>query len=329
MRKTKLSRSDDPWSLIALDPEQLLGRRVDGEHPLKIYWVTSSSGAPGLLFHGVDIGSIPNTFPKPRGVLIQLDERGTHGPAVSMFLQTPENRDVFLTLCRDVIAYSATASHSAEATASVFRRLAHWQSLLAKGTAEELAPHAVRGLLGELWLLEEVARRTSMNAALGAWVAPDEHPQDFALDWGIIEVKARLAGSKPHVSISSLEQLETGHLPLFLLVVELAPSQEPQGRTLNEVANAVKRQAAEEGPDVEELAESALHRRGYTAYPAYDTARYVASGARIFSVMDDFPRITRSATDRRVHQATYSIDLTTLADYEREIEVVFSQIRRV
>ncbi len=317
-----MNPSDDPWSLIDLDSTQLLGRRADGEHPLTIYWVTSAEGAPGLLVRGVDTASLPKTFPKPRGVLIQLDDKGVHGPAVSLFLQTPENKDVFLTLCRDVIAFSATALQTAEATAKVFRRLAHWQALLAKGSAAELAPHEIRGLIGELWLLEELARRTSMKTALGAWVAPDEHPQDFALDSVIVEVKARLAGSKPHVSISSLEQLETGHLPLFLLVIELAPSEAVSARSINALATVVRQLAGAEGADVEELVEASLHRRGYTAYPAYDIARYVVSGVRIFAVLEDFPRIIRSATDRRVSQATYSIDLTTLAPYERGLDEV-------
>jgi hypothetical protein len=322
MRKTKLNRSNDPWSLIGLDPTQLLGRRAEGEHPLTIYWVTSAEGAPGLLVRGVDSGSVPKTFPKPRGVLIQVDDKVAHTPSVTLFLQTPENKDVFLTLCKDVIEFSATSGQAAEATAKVFRRLAHWQSLLAKGNAAELAPHEIRGLIGELWFLEDLSRRSSMKAAIGAWVAPDDHPQDFALDSVIVEVKARLAGSRPHVSISSLEQLETGHLPLFLLVTELAPSEAPQARSLNALVTTVRQLARSEGADVEELLEAALHRRGYTAYPAYDVARYAVSGVRTFAVLEDFPRIIRSATDLRVPQATYSLDLTTLASYEREIDNV-------
>ncbi len=311
-------KTDDPWRSIDPSPAHLLGRRADCEHPLAIYWVSSSDGAPGLQIRGIDEQSIPRSFPKPRGISIQVSDETGQEPSLSLFLVEQEDRDVFLALCQDVIEFSAAGDQVATATSMVFRRLAHWQSLLSRGRPGELAPHEVRGLIGELWLLEQLSEQMGIQSALPSWVAPDDHPQDFALTAGIIEVKTRLAGSKPHVSISSLEQLEVGHLPLYLLVVELSPSDAEGSVSLNDMAAKLVSTAAECGLDTEETAQVALHGRGYASSPTYDTLRYVVSGVSAFAVRDDFPRLIRSLIDRRVHQATYVLDLTTLGSFAQD-----------
>lgn len=62
--------------------------------------------------------------------------------------------------------------------------------------------------------------RHGLEAALQSWVAPDDHPQDFALDHRLIEVKTRLAGSRSSTgSLSSLQRP-----PLFLMVLEVVRS---------------------------------------------------------------------------------------------------------
>lgn len=320
----KSSPSEDPWATVVPAVSELLGRRIDGSHPLAIYWVVSADGAPGLLVRGIDAGSVPGSLPRPRGIALRVEKEGDQGPAMSLFLQTPDDRDVFLALCRDVIDFSGRDTQISGATARIFRRLAHWQSLLSRARPDELGQQQVRGLMGELWLLDQLLVQIGVSSALRAWVAPEDHPQDFALSSAIIEAKARLAGSRPRVSISSLEQLETGHLPLFLLVVELSPSQVGDAVSLNDMAKKLLLQAADEGVEMEEFASLSLHRRGYIASPAYDEDTYLFTGTQAFAVVDDFPRILRSQTDQRVREATYSIDLTALAPYRRTLDEVLA-----
>lgn len=315
---------EDPWATVGATPSELLGRRIDSSHPLAIYWVVSADGSPGLLIRDIDTGSVPGSLPKLKSIAVRIDKEGGHGPEVALFLQTPEDRDVFLALCLDVIDFSGKDAQTASATARIFRRLAHWQSLLSRARPDELDPHQVRGLMGELWLLDQLRLQGGIQGALRAWVAPEDHPQDFALSSAIVEVKARLAGSRPRAMISSLEQLETGHLPLFLLVVELTPSDAANAVSLNEMAGALMSQSADEGIEIEELASLSLHRRGYIASPAYDEHSYLFTGAQAFAVLEDFPRIVRSRTDQRIQEATYSIDLTALASYTRTVDEVLA-----
>lgn len=317
-----MSKTDDPWSGIPASSSQQVGRRIEGTHALAIYWVLSAEGAPGLLFRDIDPEAIPKQLPRPRGVAVVRPDCDL--PQVALFLLTPEHRDVFLTLCRDVVGVSGSQSDATTATLALFRRLSHWQAMLRIGSPSEMGPNEVRGLMAELWVLDALRQRAGMSGAVRAWVAPNDHPQDFSLGGGIIEVKARLAGSRPWVSISSLEQLEPGHLPLNLVVVELASSDADDALTLNSMAADLARHAREDAGASEDELQEALLRRGYTHSPRYDELRYAVSGVRAFLVEEDFPRITRSQTDRRIPTATYCIDLTAIGSFEREADQVLA-----
>lgn len=319
-----MSKLDDPWSGIPSSASQQVGRRIEGTHSLAIFWVMSAEGAPGILFRDIDSAAIPKQLPHPRGVaVVRLDGEA---PQIALFLLTPEHREVFLTLCRDVVGISGAQPDAATATLALFRRLAHWQAMLRVGSPSEMGPNEVRGLIAELWVLDALRQRSGMPGAVRAWVAPNDHPQDFSLGGGIIEVKARLAGSRPWVSISSLEQLEPGHLPLHLMVVELASSDSDDALSLNAMVAALGQHAAEHAPVLEEELHGALLRRGYVNSPRYDDLRYTPSGVRAFLVAEGFPRITRSETDRRITTATYCIDLTGIGPFERDIEQAFSTV---
>lgn len=317
-----LSRPDDPWSGIPASNSQQLGRRIDGTHALAIFWVLSAEGAPGLLFRDIDPEVVPKQLPRPRGVAVVRPDGAQ--PQVALFLLTPEHRDVFLTLCRDVLSVSGSQMDATTATLALFRRLSHWQAMLRIGSPSEMGPNEVRGLMGELWVLDALRQRVGVAGAVRAWVAPNDHPQDFSLGGGIIEVKARLAGSRPWVSISSLEQLEPGHLSLSLIVVELASSEAENALTLNSMVDALNHHAQDDASASEDELQEALLRRGYVHSARYDELRYAVSGVRAFLVGEGFPRITRSQTDRRIATATYCIDLTTLGSFESEVDQVFA-----
>ncbi len=322
-----LSRPDDPWSGIPVSTSQQTGKRIEDAHELAIFWVLSAEGAPGVLFRDIDAEAIPRQLPSLRGVAVVTREDSPS--EVALFLLTPEHRDVFLALCRDVIGVSASQKNPNTATLALFRRLLHWQAMLRMAVPTEMGPNEVRGLMAELWTLDALRQRLGIVGALRAWVAPDGHPQDFALGSGIIEVKARLAGSRPWVSISSLEQLEPSHLPLHLMVIELASCDTRGALTLNSMVEALSKNASDQDSALEEALHEALLRRGYVRSPRYDELGHTVSGVRSFEVREDFPRLTRSLTDRRIVTATYSIDLTAIGSFECEVEDTFSRASAV
>jgi hypothetical protein len=313
--------SEDPWSGIEPSPQLLVGLRIERAHPLDVYWVRAGDGSPGLLLRGVDPTRVPDRLPKPRGLMLETGD-GAEGFEARMFLREPDDRDVFRTLCNDVIAYSSSEGSRSAATASVFRRLAHWHSLMSRARTTAMAPHEIRGLIGELCFLERLIERRGFDTALQSWVAPDDHPQDFAFNTRIVEIKTRVSGARQHVHISSLEQLESAHLPLSLMVIELVHSDAADATSLNEICERIELLARGLGIVQEDALLAALLRRGYIRQDAYDADTYCVVGTRAFDVRDGFPRLMRADVDMRIPQASYTLDLAYLRDFEIATEPV-------
>jgi DNA-directed RNA polymerase subunit N (RpoN/RPB10) len=321
MTGKRQTMNSDPWSALGSAAQQLVGQRVAAAHPLDIYWVRSADGAPGLLIRGIEADHVPGRLPDPRGLVLDVGER-EHGIEARMFLREPDDRDVFLTLCNDVITWSAAEATRAGATAEVFRRLSHWHSLLTRARTTAMAPHEIRGLIGELSVLERLCCRRSFLAAIRTWVAPDDHPQDFAFDGRIVEVKTRVAGSRQQVQISSLEQLETGHLPLALVVVELVRSDADEAASLNDMCDHLGKVARNCGVAEEDALQVALLRRGYIRHESYSAETYRVAGVSAFDVREGFPRLIRAHVDARIPQAQYVLDLAHLAEFAADAGVV-------
>jgi hypothetical protein len=180
----------------------------------------------------------------------------------------------------------------------------------------------IRGLIGELLMLEKLMVSIGTEAALNAWVAPEKHPQDFALDSRIVEVKTRASGSRFEVQISSLEQLEVLNLPVFLLVIELVASTQSDSMSLNEVCARLLEIARLDGPVQEDRLEMALLKRGFVRQEGYDLDRYRVAGSSAFAVRDGFPTITRPQVNVRVVKAQYTIDLSTLPEFIVPVESI-------
>jgi hypothetical protein len=304
---------EDPWARIDA-ADHLVGLRIDGAHPLDVYWTRRHDGSCGVLFKRTEVEPVPAELPLLRDIEIEIRD----GPplSVALYLTDDTHHEVFGLMCRDIIEASSRVADRAQATAVIFRRLDHWRAMLAEGRSNDLTAQEVRGLMGELWMLDQIASRSGLVAGIAAWVAPDDHPQDFALPRGLVEVKTRLAGSRQHVSISSLDQLETHELPLALVVVEFVPDSE--GDSLNDAVSELLARANEVGAACEQRLDMSLLRRDYTRSERYDGQRYRVSSVRAFAVGQNFPRIARSATDMRVLTATYVLDLTGLGEFEVE-----------
>jgi ABC-type transporter Mla MlaB component len=305
---------DDPWSEIGRDGDRLVGRRIDEQHALDLYWVRRSDGVPGLLLRDVVTESIPAKLPNLRGVALET-ESDASASEVRIFLRTAEDREVFLTLCRDVIQYSSQELTAAAATRRVFRRMDHWHSLMTKARTSVMEEHEIRGLLGELHVLEMLIASLGIETALPAWVAPDEHPQDFALSDKIVEVKTRSAGSRQEVQISSLEQLDSAHLPLFLLVIELVHAKAGDGLSLNQICDRLLAVARHSTVDQEDALEAALLKRGYVRHKAYDEDSYAVTGELAYEVDKLFPRISRAIVAPAITGARYTLDLSQLGGF--------------
>lgn len=317
----KVPMHEDPWKGLTPTVDKIVGKRVGGEHPLDAFWIKGADGSPGLLLRGIEPSRVPEQLPRPRGLALEIISDAPHAEA-KMLLREHEDREVFLTLCKDVLSYSGGSATAADATSNVFRRLSHWHSLMTRGRASAMSAYEIRGLIGELCVLERLIASAGFAAALSAWVAPDEHPQDFACEERLIEVKARLSGSRQVVRISSLAQLEPAQLPLTLVVVELVASEGADAATLSQICTRLVEHARLLGPQMVDRIEAALFKRGYIQLDAYDAEAYRVAGMTAFDCREGFPMLVRSKVDTRIPEAKYMVDLSLVGEFAISVELV-------
>ncbi len=306
------SMDSDPWASLTRQLGRIAGRRVIGDHPLSIFWAIDGRGRPGIVCNNIPNHEPHFELPALRGIEI---ERGKPDDStLSLFLESREDREIFFALCRDIVDYSGTFPDSDGAYLHLLRRLSRWQAMLQRAHTKDLEEWQVRGLFGELWfLLDFLLPRIGIEAALLSWLGSSGAPKDFALPQSCVEVKTWLSGSRGHLHISSLEQLQPSPLPLFLLAIEVtACTAAMGGMNLNSLAREILKAAEDDSPSLARLASSALAQRGYAASDAYDDSRYLVVSQTAFSVNDDFPRFVRSAVDRRITAATYELDMSGL-----------------
>lgn len=308
---------NDPWANLSPHGGEWVGRRAVVGHPLAPFWMIHPDGSPALLVKQVPLDSLPAELPKLRGLGIAAREDADQTMAVSLHLRVPEDRDVFLRLCEDVLAYSGAAEERRTSALRLFSRLRRWQSLLGLAKGNELSEEEMRGLVGELAVLRgPIAGKHGLEAALAAWVAPMRHAQDFVLDRYAIEVKSRVAGARNQVRISSLAQLEVATGALGLVVVELLPvSESDGGKSLNDLVIELLEDAKACGERIFDDAQRRLAEWGYVASRNYDRHRFLVHSISAFSVRDGFPRLTRSEADPRIIDGSYILGLQSLGSF--------------
>lgn len=321
-------RTEDPWSRLSKSKTHTIGQRWEGPHPLALYWAIDPDGSPGLVLKDVPRTSVPDALPKPRGLRIRVEQSEEPITKVSLFLQQPEDRDVFHKLCLDIIEHSTGGSDPSKAADRVFQRLKRWQALLGFARGKEMSEEEVRGLIAELWVLDSlVAPRLGLEGAIKGWAAPRQTPQDFALPGGLVEVKARMGGSRQQIRISSLEQLDAGPSRLHLVVVELTSADgDEETVSLNELVSSMLQRAGDISSDLEAVLQGALANRGYVVSSEYDRLIYRVTGNRAFEVLDTFPALRRSQIDPNVLDANYALALTAIGEFEREVEIVMTAV---
>src|SRR5690606_19662789 len=114
---------NDPWVTLSPQGGEWVGRRAVVGHPLATFWMIHPDGSPALLVKQVPLDSLPAELPKLRGLGIAVREEAEQTAAISLHLRVPEDRDVFLRLCEDVLAYSGESEHRGTSALRLFSRL--------------------------------------------------------------------------------------------------------------------------------------------------------------------------------------------------------------
>lgn len=305
--------SNDPWK----DLTEGNMRRVDARGKHDFFWATVENKAPALLM-GLELETeMAADLPTLKNIDVQF--RTVNGRALVISLLDNAHREIFETLCRDIVEAAEGAPDQSAALDRVIRRTLRWHFLLKGGSSLGLSKEEQRGLVGELAFLREIATDVSPETAIEGWTGPDGAAKDFEFPTACIEVKARRGAAKPYVRISSEDQLSdvTGR-KLFLRVYDVDSAVIPEGDNLH---GHVEKTVAmfEDYPDCLDALEERLEAVGYDHTHDYEKRRWIVGTCRTFAVAEGFPRITPPLTSG-VHNVTYAIDLAECAQFIAEFE---------
>ncbi len=316
--------TDGPWKTLCAG--SVNAKRVDPNGRYDFFWIVSGKGEPGVLMRVAPGLEEPKQLPKMRNLDIGFrDVAGDR--ALVLVLKDAEQQELFATLCLDVVRAAETAAEADDALQRSIRRVLRWHYLLRGGRNDLLNLEEQRGLVGELEFLCRLIDLIGSYAAIEAWKGPSGSSKDFELDGRLVEVKARRGAAKPHVQISSEDQLaDVDGCRLFLVVSAVDAAIKPNGKTLTDHVLDVERRYAAAEPEAYRLWELALADTGFSFDDDYSDRRWTVGKTAEFEVQEDFPRI---ATPLRtgVSGVRYSIALDACTPFAVELGALDGIIR--
>jgi hypothetical protein len=307
--------SDDPWQGLAAG--SIDARRVSGEGKHDFFWITSTSSEPGLLLRLPRGIEEPASLPKLRNLDVAIRDISGEQSLV-VLLKDPEQRELFASLCRDVVSAAESAAATQDVVTCAVRRLLRWHHLLRAGRSDMLSLEEQRGLIGELHFLERLVTLIGPRAAIEAWRGPFGASKDFELDGLLVEVKARRGGARPYVQISSEDQLaDVAGTNLFLCVSSVDAVIKPDGLSLEDHVGRIEKIFIEAGTDSLMLWDEAVQASGFDPKDDYSERRWKVGATSDHRVEADFPRIVPPLT-AGVGGVRYSISLEACSAYRMQ-----------
>jgi hypothetical protein len=191
---------------------------------------------------------------------------------------------------------------------------------LETGDSAMLGAAELRGLMGELIVLQRCLDMWPAADVVQSWVGPLEAPQDFTLPLLRIEVKCIRPGAGT-VRITSADQLDVADADLLLSVVTLASVPAgADGFTVATLVTEIREHLSHDDPAGLLLEfDSRLAAAGYLDLPEYEQKRFRIEAIRFFQVHGTFPRLRRTDLPYGVADATYEIALGVCAPFETDL----------
>ncbi len=324
---------DDPWSLLpAPAATNLSTRRVDAANPFDFFWAVNPQRRCMLILVHASASKPESTLPRIKGIGVsEISSDRADRWMLALELQDPENREIFLRLCNDIVATAGAAQSESQAVTLMLSRTWRWHHLLKGGNDDRLTEEEQKGLIGELLVLQRHLLPTlSAHRAVTGWTGPMGTPRDFELGKICIEVKARRGSAQPSIAISSAQQLDDTDLDaLFLSIVDLASAvmDHPDAMTVTTLAAGLSHFIETLDPAAAELFDTRLLSTGFRWEDDYSDCAWLEGTSRMYRVATGFPRITLDSIPPGVDHLRYSIDLSACDPYSVPVEKLILSLK--
>jgi hypothetical protein len=303
------------------------GRKARGTGEGQSVYLRLSEEEGADLYAGVDDSDYPlialGTSKRPPSVNVSagaLDCFRTHRSdgswLLTLRLRQTGLEPVFGRLCQDLCEVAASMRDEAALLELFKQRLALWVRLFREVSDGLLGTAQVMGLIGELFVLERLAKcsESDLLEVVAGWEGPLGSDQDFVLAQRTIEVKA-IGASMDAVRIASLAQLDS-KVPMHLVVIELrqVSSASAGALTLNALVARIESVLSADAGALS-LFRSRLLEAGYVEHVHYDTMAYAVADVAWHAVVEGFPKLLAATVPQGVIAAGYSISRMSIADF--------------
>jgi len=289
--------------------------RIDSDHPLEWHIGYEGINQKSLLLVSA---FEPSTLPSSKSILVVTGQRADGSWAITFRLIRSEQEEVFIHLCCDLIESSRDQSNNIQGFKFVMERYVQWSKLMEHQGSGLLKESEIKGLLGEVFYLQEIAcTGMQLLEVIKGWIGPEGADQDFVYADKWCEVKALVSDSKI-VSISSLEQLDApfpGELIIFF--IDKTSPNDAKGFSLRGKVAEVREGLLMDAATVT-LFDEKLLRYGYIDIPEYEKQHYKMSGSRRYRLDEKFPRLTKESVPTQLAAARYELSIQAIEKWRIE-----------
>jgi hypothetical protein len=272
-----------------------------------------------------------NQWNKLKDIKIETlpDDRDKSKKFLLILLLNKQHKDIFSTLCEDLIFGVAEVSIEQSLVEKLLERLAKWQSLFEKVGKQGLSDEAQRGLYGEVYFLRVFLNKTSdKNYCLKSWLGPEKSIQDFQYSNWAVEVKTTHGNNHQKIHITSERQLDDSIVEKIFLYHLSLDIRVGSGESLNFLIDDVS-EILKENTMASNLLKLKLLESGYYEIhrPLYEERGYTIRQENIYRILGNFPRITENQVPIGVGDVKYSIVLSESEDWRIDVDSLFNELK--
>lgn len=256
------------------------------------------------------------------------DEKNPNKQFFLILLLNSQHKDIFSTLCLDLIYRVSQINDEKILVDKLYDRLFEWQLLLEKLGTQGLSESEQRGLYGELYFLRKyLSSNSDYEMCVNSWMGPEKGIQDFQYsDWAV-EVKTTHGKNHQKIQINSERQLDDSIFPKIYLYHLSLDIRNGFGETLNSIVQDIQKKLITDSIATH-IFIMKLMNAGYFERHSdyYNDNGYQIREDNIYSVKDEFPRITEKQIPDGVGDVKYSIILSESEAWKIDESDLFSNI---
>lgn len=272
-----------------------------------------------------------NQWNKLKDIKIETlpDERDKSKRFLLILLLNKQHKDIFSTLCEDLIFGVSDVSTEQTLVEKLLERLAKWQSLFEKVGKQGLSDEAQRGLYGEIYFLRFfLTNNSDKNYCIKSWLGPEKSIQDFQYSNWAVEVKTTHGNNHQKIHITSERQLDDSIIEKIFLFHLSLDVRVGNGESLNILIDEVS-ELLNDNTMASNLFKLKLLESGYYDIhkPLYDERGYTIRQENIYRVTGNFPRITENQIPIGVGDVRYSIVLSESEEWRINHQTLLGEIQ--